>query len=909
MSDDPHITGSSTRSPGPGSSLVGGDAEVEVSRRPPVPILEPRDSSDVSGDGPRTVVNPERRGRSSDRLVESENSVLRRLFPTDSELRSGLPRDATGIRLDHFEIVERIGSGGMSAVFKARDTRLDRVVALKVLTPEQSRDSEAVQRFLNEARAAARLNHPNIVKSFHVGVTDGIHFIAYEYVDGENLRDHVRRHGRPDVRDAVNVTIQIALALQHAESLGIVHRDIKPSNIVLNEKRQAKLIDLGLARQPSEPGDELTIAGTTLGTFDYVSPEQARDPRSVDVRSDVYSLGCTLYYVLTGEPPYPEGTVLQKLLDHQAKQPPNPTALNPRVPPSLASLCQRMMASNPSRRPRNAEALLRELAVVASQLGLQAAQPEGLVWGVPERRSTFWEKHLGWMTTVVLLLGIVFVLDRFPASEPTTRPNSPPEWTGSDTTTLPGVGPADPAETPSPEPDRGEADTESTTTAERGPSGSGGETEAPGTGSEPSEPPGELAITPPDRSTDREPGSRDPEGSAAETDDPAAGPDFSIVSKEGEPLRGYASLAAAVAAAADGDVVELAYDGTKDERPIRVSGKSITIRAATGYTPSLRFVHDAVPTEEPIVRMITLSGAAVDLVNLDVTFVVDESVVLSSERRWSLFALYGNDRVEVRNTRITVENPSARVAAVVDVLEPDVRPGPGGVKMMKPGGETTRTEMRFVDSVVRGDVDAVVVGRTQPVRLEFDNSLLSVGQSAVFVTGSSRPAGESDVVDVRATHVTAFVGNGLVRFESGEFPRYLPVVEFSSRNNVFATRTDVALVNAHGSTDLQDFRELLRWTGDTNFYDGFRLYWTTPPSQSLSTVRDLDLEGWKRLWNSTGTYTTVAWVTEPNASAYASYIPVDFALDPEAPSNPAVSGATDGTDAGANLTSLGPTRR
>ena len=157
----------------------------------------------------------------------------------------------------------------------------------------------------------------------------GLHFIAFEYITGTNVRDLIASDGPLEPADAVNYTLQIASALVHTNEIGVVHRDVKPSNIIITPTGRAKLVDLGLARNPelNQTSEDLTSDGTTLGTFDYISPEQARDPRGVDVRSDIYSLGCTIYHMLTGEPPYPDGNAFQKLLDHQGKQPPDP-ALN-----------------------------------------------------------------------------------------------------------------------------------------------------------------------------------------------------------------------------------------------------------------------------------------------------------------------------------------------------------------------------------------------------------------------------------------------------------------------------------------------------------------------------------------------------------------------------------------------------
>lgn len=227
-----------------------------------------------------------------------------------------------GSRLSHFHLEELIGGGGMGAVFRARDERLDRTVAIKVI-PFIGDDPDMQRRFRNEAQAAARLDHPNIARVFDVGMSEGWRYIVFEYIQGTNIRDLVSRDGVLSIDDAVFYTRQIAEALHHASGRGVVHRDVKPSNVLVNSEGDTKLVDMGLARSDQlEFSGDMTASGVTLGTFDYISPEQARDPRDADVRSDMYSLGCTLYFMLIGEPPYPGGTVLQKLLNHGNAPPP-----------------------------------------------------------------------------------------------------------------------------------------------------------------------------------------------------------------------------------------------------------------------------------------------------------------------------------------------------------------------------------------------------------------------------------------------------------------------------------------------------------------------------------------------------------------------------------------------------------
>lgn len=330
------------------------------------------------------------------------------LFP--GQQRAENPADIEGTTLGHFNIRKRIGAGGMGTVFLADDEKLQRQVALKVLSPQQTADPASVHRFQNEARSAARLDHDHIARVFFYGDDQGLHYIAYEYVQGVNLRDLIRSQGRIEAADVVAYAVQMASALCHTSSAGVVHRDIKPSNIIITQQGKAKLVDLGLARKESlEESAQLTVAGTTLGTFDYISPEQAKDPRNVDVRSDIYSLGCTLYHAVTGEPPFPEGTVLQRLLDHHEKEPPDPAVKNRRVSPALSAVIRKMMAVDPKRRYPSAEALLSDLLVVAATMGLRThVTGESYYDQLARPKQSWWSQNANWIlaaTTLLLVAG------------------------------------------------------------------------------------------------------------------------------------------------------------------------------------------------------------------------------------------------------------------------------------------------------------------------------------------------------------------------------------------------------------------------------------------------------------------------------------------------------------------------
>jgi serine/threonine protein kinase len=350
-----------------------------------------------------------------------------------------------GRRLAHFELIEPIGVGGMAAVLRARDTQLDRLVALKILPPEMAVDPENVRRFHQEARSAARLDHENIARVFFCGEDQRLHFIAFEFVEGENLRTILERRGRLPVGEALHYMLQVAAGLAHAARRGVVHRDIKPSNIIITPNGRAKLVDMGLARSLEPQHDMgLTQSGVTLGTFDYISPEQALEPRDADVRSDIYSLGCTFYHMLTGQPPVPEGTAAKKLHHHQHVKPTDPRQFVPDLPDEAAIILDRMMAKQPKDRYQTPEHLVHHLYLAARKLGAAAEVPEGVLTveaalpAPPTRRPLV----LG-AVAVLAVVALIFLVD---TSSPTSDPSppfdvaasKPATGNGTDTPTSPG---------------------------------------------------------------------------------------------------------------------------------------------------------------------------------------------------------------------------------------------------------------------------------------------------------------------------------------------------------------------------------------------------------------------------------------------------------------------------------------
>ena len=333
-----------------------------------------------------------------------------------------------GRKLAHFELIEPIGVGGMAAVLRARDTQLDRIVALKILPPPMAKDPENIRRFHQEARAAAKLDHENIARVFFCGEDQGLHFIAFEYVEGENLRVILERRGRLPVGEAIRCILQIATGLEHAASRSVVHRDVKPSNIIITPTGRAKLVDMGLARS-LEPHDDagLTQSGVTLGTFDYISPEQALEPRDADSRSDLYSLGCTFYHMLTGQAPVPEGTAARKLHHHQHVAPTDPRQINPDIPDDVAFIVGKLMAKNPRERFQRPVLLVQHLLQIAEKYGATHDLPEPLFVDVNVPTDPVHRPLVLVSLAALLLAGLLFLLS-LSSSEPkhSTEPPTPP---------------------------------------------------------------------------------------------------------------------------------------------------------------------------------------------------------------------------------------------------------------------------------------------------------------------------------------------------------------------------------------------------------------------------------------------------------------------------------------------------
>ncbi|WP_010587781.1 serine/threonine protein kinase [Schlesneria paludicola] len=858
------------------------------------------------GVGPETVItqprsNPPPGGSSEGPVINNE--LVPRLFPTHYETEI-----VSGILIGHFRIQRRIGVGGMGSVFLALDESLKREVALKILSPSLSLDHTSIQRFQNEAQAAARLDHDNIARVFYSGEEAGLHFIAYEYVPGQNLRDVIRAKGWLEPSEAVNYAIQLAAALHHSSSAGVIHRDIKPSNVLITPFGRAKLVDLGLARKTSvESSIELTVPGTTMGTFDYISPEQARDPHSVDVRSDIYSLGCTLYHMLTGEPPYPEGTVLQKLLDHQAKEPPDPSKKNRRVSPILSRVVRKMMASQPARRYATPSELLRDLLLVARDLGAGAVPIDGQVWLTATRfKPPVWQSNFGWVATTCALCLMVTVAQLYPGlllrlMQPITGVRySPPTVTKAGDTL---------GNRPNLESEKPSVDAETLTSPKL--ASTSGSTLAPVTSeskffgpgkNDPSLPASPFdgdrpnAIVPiPLTTPETTPKTESRPGATITAENPTP---FQIVGGGS-----YSTLEAACAEASDSGgirVIELLYDGLREpERPIRLNKKKVVIRARDGFHPTIRFSDVDTSSEQP--HMITVAGGSLEFFNVDLEMTVPSRI---GTDRWSLFALERPEKVQLKGVTLTVNNPQYKSACF---FEQRASAGQGleTIGSRLDGMPLVPPELVLTGCLVRGKADLIVMRDPVPARYELKDSAIGIDGNLLQLKLVMDSDGmERESIKLELEHLTLRSAQCLLAIEgSGGQTERLPPIIIDARNNILSCRPVRTLVSMRGLADFMDFQKSFQWRGNFNFYDNVETFLEVLSSQPNSS-RKLDHNDWKNLTNEGigSNNTVVNWRNKNVDRSYSNWTTGSFRVSSE--SELAVRGS-DGT-AGAPLDSLRP---
>jgi eukaryotic-like serine/threonine-protein kinase len=312
--------------------------------------------------------------------------MLAKGYVTESQVKEifkyqGMKGGHTSIQ--GYKILTKIGQGAMGSIYKALQISMDRIVAIKCLAPKYSQNDKFRERFLREARAVARLNHPNIIQGIDVGDSNGVHYFAMEYIDGPTVGELLKRGGALDEKRALNIVTQISRALQHAFNHGIIHRDIKPDNIMLTREGVAKLCDLGLAKLPKDTGDASgTRPGASMGTPYYIAPEQARGEQNVDTRADIYSLGSSFYHMVAGEVPFVGQSAADVISKHLTEPVTPPRVKNPLVSGGVDWVIVKMMQKTREDRYQTPTELVRDLEAITA-----GGYPEGYQQAVQQKSS------------------------------------------------------------------------------------------------------------------------------------------------------------------------------------------------------------------------------------------------------------------------------------------------------------------------------------------------------------------------------------------------------------------------------------------------------------------------------------------------------------------------------------------
>ncbi len=293
-------------------------------------------------------------------LVDNEYVTRRQV----ARLKQIIEAERSGQKIPGYKVMGKLGAGAMATVFKAKQLSLDRLVAIKVLPRKFSSNAQFIERFYAEGRAAAQLNHPNIVQAFDVGKAGDYHYFVMEFVDGRTVFDDIVKHKRFSESEAIDIAIQTAEALLHAHDRGLIHRDVKPKNIMINQDGVAKLADMGLARAISDKEAAEAEAGKAFGTPYYISPEQIRGEKNIGPPSDIYSLGATLYHMVTGNVPFDGKNPSAVMHKHLKSELVPPDHVNPKLSGGLSEVIEMMMSKEPRKRYQNCKDLLIDLRAV-----------------------------------------------------------------------------------------------------------------------------------------------------------------------------------------------------------------------------------------------------------------------------------------------------------------------------------------------------------------------------------------------------------------------------------------------------------------------------------------------------------------------------------------------------------------
>ena len=862
--------------------------------------------------------------------IEHQEKILYDSFSQTGKLTQGT-------QLAHFVVTKYIGGGGMGRVYLGVDQALDRKVAIKVLPTQRARDQASVARFMNEAKSAARLNHEHIAQVYFAGEHNSIPFIAFEYVQGTNVRTYIENHGVLPLAQAITYLLQISHALAHAATHQVIHRDVKPSNILITSGGRAKLIDMGLARLLTHANvdNDLTASGVTLGTFDYISPEQARDPRNADARSDIYSLGCTFFFMLTGRPPFSEGTMLQKLLQHQGDEPPDVRDFQPNIPPYISQIIQKMMAKDPKSRYQTASELVDDLTEAAKMIGLRPVGTGSLIWQLPLKgRLQPVLRHLPWFVPLILFV-ILSVLIRHDF------------FFGAMTVAPPPVSVIQPIEPPVSIPSPGNG-----TENGNGVYGTSDDTGSP-----------LIVLSPKFRfreMSDENSSSLIPDtgnnhrdivaaisgqriGAALEIapiaagtpvvpivaasfrvndpKSPSAGGNFPVnpdnqprknlfVDPTGQMANSVKTLKEAARTAAKDATIELHFSGQIDIEYFRFSGSKITIKSGDGWRPKIVFRPPPTVQLTDTYSMAALENSDMVFENIEMEMVIPPNIDTIADR-WTMFDLIGVNTVELRKVILTFNN-AQRDRAYQEKNAffrccpiSTASPVPASTASGTLPTATTRTNLILRDSLIRGEASLLRCDNSRAVQVESTNVLIATNQS-VFSLLDIKPSETSDnMITAEFNHNTIFapamvswqqgVGGGTIG-HSIDLSLNDSIVRFSGDSPAMA-------VYAGGIAQLPDISAFYTRSNSKTFYQNFTREWIIRPLQSGESPREAPPAELRDPQQYQFFFDTVVW----DNPFIIDSIPVHsltkniFLLDENSSKNNALKSSAERTNAGIDL--------
>jgi eukaryotic-like serine/threonine-protein kinase len=774
------------------------------------------------------------------------------------------PKGTRRARLGRYEVVAHIATGGMGAVYRARDTESDREVALKVLNPRRADDPAMLERFRREARHAAKLRHENIVTLYDADEVNGHLFLVMEFVDGIDLHEYVKRLGALDPEEARQLVLQGARALAHAYDRRIVHRDVKPSNFLITRKEGrsvVKLTDLGLAREVNADEFRVTRAGTTVGTLDYMAPEQARDSGSADIRSDLYSLGATWYHLLTGQALFPEGGLAERLYKIMNEPPPDPRKLNPRVSESTWDVLSRLLEKDPDDRYQTPAELIDDLEELEGQAASRPrrrnlpgrdepervappgkgprlaphaagredeeppppAPPPRKPARRPRRRRT--RKPLliglGACAALLVVVGVVLAVSlRHRPPRPDTQAEVTPPPREQPPEDPPSEGPV--LKTPPTPVDPRPPDT-------------------------PAAKPTWPRLYRPGAPLDAAALRREVEAPWAKAKKPAGEPFVARV-RRGSPAGGptYPSLAAACAAAPSGRpvVVEVHDNGPLFERPVELAGRGLTVRAGKGYRPllvwdvrwtlderkRLRLRRDDRPAPSGPLVFLGVRRGALTLEGLDVAL------------RWPESAAEPAVLLDVQGGDLTARDCTFSVAGKHPAPG---RPPPGGEDLAE---ACTLARMRAEGaSAGRCRLERCHARGASLVALELDAPGAEVLLDGCLLAGGEPPllrvrAEEKKATNVRVVKSTLVCGQTLLEVRPARAVDHHPALRWLGWDALLSRsspRSGGEMVGVRGGAET----DAMKWQAVNCLYAG----WQTLLAADRTIGGD-DLSGWQRHW-------------------------------------------------------------